>query len=215
MFTYVAGLIFALTASAGSPQQVASCYFGDKVPEVFELITALTEGCDQAQGPSRGIILEGEDTAVVSRPQNTTQTAIAANSVRQSEGREGAGGPVGGVVLNVKFEFDSARLTPDAQVLLGNLAMALSSEALQGASFLVAGHTDSVGTETYNLRLSERRAEAVKDFMSGVFGLRRDRILTVGKGEAELFDPTDGESAVNRRVEVTNLGNGGAAQLVN
>lgn len=215
MFTYVAGLVFALTATVGTPQQVASCYFGDKVPEVSELITALTEGCDQAQGPSRGIILEGEDAAVVSRPQNAAQTASAAGDVRQSEGRDGTDGQVGGVVLNVKFEFDSARLTPEARTLLGNLAMAMSSEALQGASFLVAGHTDSVGSEAYNLRLSERRADAVKDFMSGVFGLRRDRILTVGKGEAELFDPADGESAVNRRVEVTNLGNKGTAQLVN
>jgi outer membrane protein OmpA-like peptidoglycan-associated protein len=60
--------------------------------------------------------------------------------------------------LEVFFNFDSAEITPEALPILKKLGAALSDERLKGSVFLVAGHTDAKGPDTYNLSLSDQRA---------------------------------------------------------
>jgi outer membrane protein OmpA-like peptidoglycan-associated protein len=99
------------------------------------------------------------------------------------------------------FDFDSDRVRPDAQTNLRNLAASL--DKYPGSELLVVGHTDSVGTDAYNLRLSERRADAAATFLA-TQGVSRARISARGLGETEPVAPneTDAGRTRNRRVEV-------------
>jgi outer membrane protein OmpA-like peptidoglycan-associated protein len=110
--------------------------------------------------------------------------------------------------LRVTFPFDSAEITPDAQRTLDVLGEALLDGRLSTDRFEIAGHTDGVGDERYNETLSERRAQAVVDYLSENFGLSRERLLGRGYGKDYLADPEDPRNPVNRRVEILNLGSG-------
>jgi len=102
----------------------------------------------------------------------------------------------------ILFDFDSATLRTEARANLGELADALAEEE-GDYELLVAGHTDSVGTESYNQSLSERRAEAAANFLV-TRGLPPSRLRRVGLGETEPVVENDTETGrqQNRRVEV-------------
>lgn len=107
----------------------------------------------------------------------------------------------------VNFEFDSAQLTAQARRVLDQLAIALQSDELGGSRIVIEGHTDAVGSETYNRDLSERRAQAVRDYLADR-EVDPTRLTVVGKGMSELLDAEDPAAAVNRRVRVINQGAG-------
>ena len=109
------------------------------------------------------------------------------------------------VALAVQFEFGSAQLTPDAKAVLNNLGQALGSPDLKANSFLIEGHTDSVGSDEYNQQLSEARAATVKSYLTGSFGIAPSRLDTVGRGEAQPLDKANPEAGVNRRVQIVNV----------
>ena len=104
----------------------------------------------------------------------------------------------------VTFEFNSDKLTDEAKTSLNELGKALTSEELHGYTFDLQGHTDGVGSAEYNLALSKRRAESVKRYLTAEFQIDTARLKTVGKGKAELKDPSQPASEVNRRVQVVN-----------
>lgn len=111
-----------------------------------------------------------------------------------------------GVMLDIKFKFNSADITFAAQRVLDNLGMALTSPKLKDSSFLAIGHTDSVGSNDYNKKLSTKRAAAVQDYLARKFFIPPERLHTMGAGESMPQDPSNPESGVNRRVEVYNFG---------
>ena len=111
--------------------------------------------------------------------------------------------------LTINFEFNSAALTPDGMVLAGNLGRALNDPRLVGKRFRIEGHTDAVGGDSFNQRLSERRAETVRRQLVARHGVDADRIEAVGYGKTRLLEPSQPDSGVNRRVRVVNLGDGG------
>jgi outer membrane protein OmpA-like peptidoglycan-associated protein len=111
--------------------------------------------------------------------------------------------------LAVNFEYRSARLATDAELLLDRLGAALKDPALRGDRFGIAGHTDAVGGADYNRRLSERRAAAVRDYLVKHHGIAAARLSITGYGSSRLLDPAHPNSGVNRRVEISNLGGGG------
>lgn len=108
--------------------------------------------------------------------------------------------------FRIEFEFGSARLTPEAKMVLDNVGTALLSDRLSPYRFSIVGHTDAVGDEAYNMELSRARAEAVRNYLIARFGIDGERLETYGLGESKLLDPDNPEAAINRRVEVTNLG---------
>lgn len=108
--------------------------------------------------------------------------------------------------MRIQFEFGSAGLTEGARQVLDELGAALQSDELAGFSFSLVGHTDAVGSDEYNLELSQSRAQAVKDYLIDKFDIASDRLQASGVGEAEPADPSDPDSALNRRVAITNLG---------
>jgi len=104
--------------------------------------------------------------------------------------------------FEVYFPFDSAELTPHARQQLRALGHALASPELRLYRYLIAGHTDAVGQPAYNLSLSERRAAAVRAFLTETFAISPDRLVSVGFGQERLKLPAEPRAAVNRRVEV-------------
>ena len=103
---------------------------------------------------------------------------------------------------NVLFEFDVADLRADAMAQLGDIVQAMKEQPTLEAD--VVGHTDARGSESYNLALSQRRAQAVSDYLA-TSGIETSRINTSWRGESEPAFPntTDEFRALNRRVEVT------------
>lgn len=103
--------------------------------------------------------------------------------------------------LNVQFEFDSARLTPDGRLALQELAKAMQSMRLKDTKFLIEGHTDAKGSIDYNLGLSTRRADAVRSFLVSK-KVDSARLTALGKGAAELFNKSSPYASENRRVRI-------------
>ncbi|GAA6213138.1 OmpA family protein [Hyphomicrobiales bacterium 4NK60-0047b] len=110
------------------------------------------------------------------------------------------------VDLEVYFEYNSAVITPQATKVLITLGKALEDQKLTGSTFMVAGHTDAKGSADYNQKLSQKRAKAVKTFLSSNFEINPKSLISVGYGEEELKITGNPEAAGNRRVQIVNLG---------
>ena len=106
--------------------------------------------------------------------------------------------------LVIRFEFDSSKIQESSKPLLNTLAAAMKTEKLLNLNFSVEGHTDAKGSADYNLRLSERRAEAVVNYMAQQ-GIAKDRLTALGKGASELLKPESPEAFENRRVKISTL----------
>jgi outer membrane protein OmpA-like peptidoglycan-associated protein len=113
--------------------------------------------------------------------------------------------PPPSVNIKVYFEFDSATLKPEAMEALNTLGEALTYGELNNYRFQIAGHTDAVGLDDYNLKLSSQRAHAVSDYLVTTFAIDPTRLEAVGFGESQLLDPGHPDGEVNRRVQVTRL----------
>jgi outer membrane protein OmpA-like peptidoglycan-associated protein len=108
--------------------------------------------------------------------------------------------------LVIPFQYDSDVLTHQAVKQLNELAAALNGSTLQSSGFEIIGHTDASGSAHYNQGLSERRANAVKDFLTQAHGVEPTRLTTAGMGEHNLILPSAPTSGVNRRVEIRRIG---------
>ena len=100
-----------------------------------------------------------------------------------------------------RFDFDRASVNPeDGQKLMSEVR---SMKNVTWQTISVVGHTDSVGADAYNQKLSERRADAVQSFLIEK-GVKPERIRTSGKGEAAPIAPntTTQGRAMNRRTEI-------------
>lgn len=103
------------------------------------------------------------------------------------------------VNVNITFGFDSAALTPDQAPRLAQLCKVMKSSDIQ--LFRIIGHTDASGTDAYNQKLSQLRAEEVMRYLATDCGIAANRLEAVGMGEKFLADTADPAAAENRRVE--------------
>ncbi len=115
--------------------------------------------------------------------------------------------------ITVKFASGSAELTADEEKILTSLGQALGSATLKPCCFEIQGHTDSTGSATFNKRLSERRAQAVIDYLAEHHTIDRDRMMPRGLGKSQPLasNETAEGRAKNRRVQIVNLGFGTAS----
>ena len=105
--------------------------------------------------------------------------------------------------LHVRFKFNSAELTSYAKVNLDEFGKSMLDPSLKGQRFIIAGHTCDLGLENYNLHLSRRRAESVKNYLMVRYGINSNILLTEAYGESMPYDPrkTPAARTANRRVE--------------
>ena len=103
------------------------------------------------------------------------------------------------------FDFDKYVIKPEGKAKLDDLVGKTKGIALE--VIIAVGHTDSIGTEAYNQGLSERRANAVKDYLVSK-GIEKNRVYTEGKGEKQPIasNSTAEGRAKNRRTEIEVVG---------
>jgi outer membrane protein OmpA-like peptidoglycan-associated protein len=109
--------------------------------------------------------------------------------------------------LEINFDYNSADISAKSMTSVQALGRALTNPDLKGSTFIVAGHTDAAGGETYNQDLSERRADSIKRYLVDKFGIAAADLVTVGYGKTKLKDPANPLADVNRRVQVANMEN--------
>jgi outer membrane protein OmpA-like peptidoglycan-associated protein len=188
-------LALALAAALGGLQPVAAQQAPAGAGVTAEDLIEALQPCAAPQDPTqctRGIRLMNVPVA-----KGTAPTYAPAG------GSTAPGRPA--VALDVRFERNSAELTPEAREVVKALAAAMKSDALAAQRFLVEGHTDSTGPRKYNIELSERRAEAVRAQLTQL-GVSGTRLETAGHGPDQPLDAEHPENGVNRRVQVINAG---------
>jgi len=106
------------------------------------------------------------------------------------------------VTTHILFDTDSARIKEESQKQLQEMTAALKSKELKNATIQIEGHTDSVGSPQYNLKLSMKRAQSVHEYLTKS-GIPANRLTFIGKGDAEpVTDNIDEKGRkLNRRVE--------------
>lgn len=98
----------------------------------------------------------------------------------------------------INFDFDQYNIRSDAQAILQKHSKWIKENA--GVKVIIQGHTDSRGTEEYNMALGERRANAAKSYLVNL-GISPDQLSTISYGESKPLDPAENEGAwaQNRR----------------
>jgi OOP family OmpA-OmpF porin len=147
-------------------------------------------GCDGALVPPAAVAPTAPPGAVTPPPA-TPQPPTVASKVT--------------FAADAFFDFDKSVLKPEGRAKLTDLV-----EKIRGVNLeviIAVGHTDSIGSDAYNQRLSVRRAEAVKAFLVSK-GIERNRVYTEGKGEKQPVadNRTKEGRAKNRRVEIEVVG---------
>jgi outer membrane protein OmpA-like peptidoglycan-associated protein len=161
-----------------TPDQRCVVSYGDRQPTVEEMKHALELGED----------------------------CLKTRGLRREESAVGSGGPCpqgSSLALNIHFEFDSDQITENARRQLEQVAEVI--DEFPTCRFTLEGHTDAHGPDAYNLDLSNRRAKAVEEQLTGL-DIQAQRLAAVGRGETRPLLP-DAYAGENRRVEIMIDGN--------
>jgi outer membrane protein OmpA-like peptidoglycan-associated protein len=110
------------------------------------------------------------------------------------------------LIVEINFDNNSIAIEPQSYRTLGLIADALHHPNLFRYKFLIVGHTSSTGDPKHNLKLSEQRAQAIRDALATTFAVPQYRLLFIGVGQEWPIDSANPKNAVNRRVQLINLG---------
>jgi OOP family OmpA-OmpF porin len=161
------------------------------------------------------VMKEGQvtETALVDAlsPAPAAEEPIRTRSIRVIRDQEAGGAAPkqpakrAAASLLITFETNSAALTPHAKRSLDVVGQALASEKLASFRFGIEGHADPRGGEEVNLKLSQARAESVRDYLVAARQIDSARLEPVGKGASELMNKASPAAPENRRVTIVNL----------
>ncbi len=178
----------------------------DQVAAVQQRVDGVQDQVEQAQSQ-----LKEHDTRI---SENTRSAQAASRTAQEALERALAAGKLAqGKLLyetvlsddRVKFEPDSAKLSAGAQAVLREFVQQLKA-ANENVYLEIQGHTDNVGDETYNLRLGESRAEAVRRFLSAEgIPLHRMSVISYGESAPVATNKTREGRSANRRVAIVVL----------
>lgn len=201
----------ALAAADGTPhgpQELAERDLADKFlaelgPARQDLVTALDDGAASNSPEAAAMAVAGFDCWMQEAEEGHQPGDIADCKQMYMDGMDGIEKPMmmSSGPWTVYFDFDRANVKADERDAIE--AAAEEAAKMSGTPLIVSGHTDTVGSDQYNLDLSARRAQAVVDVL-GVLGIDSSRINVSATGEEELAVPTaDGvREQRNRRVEI-------------
>jgi outer membrane protein OmpA-like peptidoglycan-associated protein len=105
------------------------------------------------------------------------------------------------VGLPIKFGYNSAEILEDSKTFLNEIGRMLSMPDFASEKLVIEGHTDASGSDKYNMYLSERRAESVKEFLRNNFNIASNRLFVTGMGESQPLQGVAPHAPVNRRVQ--------------
>lgn len=209
----------ALASAAGAQTRVSAANGGTAVDNwqngTGELVwkNGTNELCWRDASWTPATAARGCDGALVPAPAATPAPApTPAPAARPAPAPAPAAAPVAPAAAtkvtyaaDAFFDFDKAVLKPEGRAKLDDLVGKVKDINLE--VIIAVGHTDSVGGDSYNQRLSVRRAEAVKAYLVSK-GIEKNRVYTEGKGEKQpVADNKTAEGrAKNRRVEIEVVG---------
>jgi len=107
---------------------------------------------------------------------------------------------------DIQFDEDAAVVRPESYRLLGRIADTLYHPSLLGYKFLIVGHTVSTGKRDYNLTLSQRRADALRDVLVTTFKVSPKRLVALGLGEEQMLDSGRPAAPVNAQIQIMTVG---------
>ena len=195
-------LLFCLVgAMVLSEVAYAEVNVGKQIPSVNQVIDALNPDAQQADDANNegGVKTRSIDMSKLN-PASTTKKKT--KSKKPALATSSSTEKTAALSMEIIFGYNSAELTPAAKAQLKPVGEALASGKLANLSFVVEGHTDAIGGDSYNKTLSEQRAASVKSFLVSTFNLPSTQIQIVGKGKSDLLDPNHPDSEVNRRVRI-------------
>ena len=108
-------------------------------------------------------------------------------------------------IADVQFDPDTSIIRPESYRTLGRIADALTHPSLLPYGFLIVGHTDATGKREYNLTLSQRRADSVREVLVATFKVSAKRLQAVGLGEEQLQDAVHPTAAINQQVQIVTV----------
>ena len=148
-------------------------------------------GCDGAIVPAAAAVVPPAPAAVVAPAPAPVAPVVAATKVTYA--------------ADAFFDFNKSVIKPEGKAKLDDLISKIQGINLE--VIIAVGHTDSVGSDAYNQKLSIRRSEAVKAYLVSK-GIEKNRVYTEGKGEKQpVADNKTAEGrAKNRRVEIEVVG---------
>jgi len=165
-------------AQASEPTKRDTVFF-KTVPTVEQLERQLFPS------KTRGLVFTANATDASPEDQSSVATKPVENSVG----------------LPVLFHFGKTTLVESSKPYLDQIGEVMQRSAAQRETLIIEGHTDAVGGDRHNHKLSELRALAVKDYLVTKYNIDPIRLFPEGKGESRLFDVENPRAAENRRVE--------------
>ncbi|MDH3662896.1 MAG: OmpA family protein [Alphaproteobacteria bacterium] len=132
-------------------------------------------------------------------PVATANTSVAAANTSEPAAAPSSTGV--GLGFNLQFDFDSVELVSDSKAYIDRLGEVLGNPDNAGKQLLIVGHTDGSGSDGYNTELSERRAVAIRNYLTTTWSIDPSLLQIKGAGESQPLDGTDPLDGVNRRVE--------------
>jgi outer membrane protein OmpA-like peptidoglycan-associated protein len=109
------------------------------------------------------------------------------------------------LIVEIQFDEDTPIVRPASYRALGRIADTLSHPSLLPYKFLIVGHTAATGRRDYNLTLSQRRADAIRDILVTTFKISPKRLQAIGLGEEQLLDAAHPTAATNQRIQVATV----------
>jgi outer membrane protein OmpA-like peptidoglycan-associated protein len=199
----VAGLCLAgavvLAGCAGMSQKQRGAVIGATTGAAVGGVIGNQTG-STARGAIIGAVVGGAAGAIIGHQMDQQAKELQQNINGATVERVGEGIEVT-FASGILYPFNSTEILPAGKTNLQELANSL--QKYPNSDILIVGHTDSVGTDAYNLDLSQRRAQAASAYLQSL-GVPANRLQIQGRGESEPVQPNDTEEgrARNRRVEI-------------
>lgn len=127
---------------------------------------------------------------------------IRTRSIKVMRDQLGAAEKAASASMLITFHTNSADLTPEAKQSLDVVGRALNMNKLASYDFVIEGHADPRGSSDFNQRLSQARAQTVRDYLVQNHEIDEDRLTAIGKGDQEPLDKEHPASPENRRVTI-------------
>lgn len=195
----------AITLSAALSMTTGLAIAGDNNVSADQILNALqpkplTRGL--SVGPQADPAVKAKETSFVATLRNRKTRSLSLGE-REEIAEIASTKPK--IDLEIQFDYNSADISSSSLSSVQALGKALSSPNLKGSTFVVAGHTDAIGGESYNQDLSERRADSIKRYLTDKYGINGTDLVTVGYGKTKPKDPSAPMDPINRRVQVVNM----------
>jgi outer membrane protein OmpA-like peptidoglycan-associated protein len=189
----------ALSMTAGLALAADGTVSADKIVNALQP-KPLTRGLSAERQPDPAI--KAKETTLLRTLRNRSTRSL---SLGEREQIAEIASTKPNIDLEIQFDYNSAAISKSSTQAVQELGKALSNPNLKGSTFVVAGHTDGIGGDSFNQDLSERRADTIKRYLVDQYGLTGSDLVTVGYGKTKLKDSANPADPINRRVQVVNM----------